>query len=72
MAEPLTEAALAERFRRALELRGCLAPSRRPAAPVAAPTAEAVAQNVLWKLRKFTGVGTKATDDVTMMVVRVE
>ena len=33
-------------------------------------TAEAVAQNVLWAMRKFAGVG-KPTDDVTMIVVRV-
>jgi sigma-B regulation protein RsbU (phosphoserine phosphatase) len=34
-------------------------------------SAEAVAQNVLWEMRKFAGI-TKPTDDVTMMVARVE
>jgi serine phosphatase RsbU (regulator of sigma subunit) len=33
-------------------------------------TAEQVAQNILWEMRKFAGVG-KPTDDVTMIVVRV-
>jgi serine phosphatase RsbU (regulator of sigma subunit) len=33
-------------------------------------TAEAVAQNVLWEVRKFVGMS-RATDDVTMIVVRV-
>ena len=33
-------------------------------------TAEAVAQNILWDMRKFAGVG-KPTDDVTMIVVKV-
>ena len=33
-------------------------------------TAESVAQNVLWKLRKFAGMAQR-TDDITMMVVRV-
>ena len=33
-------------------------------------TAEAVAQNILWELRKFVGIS-KRTDDVTMIVVRV-
>jgi sigma-B regulation protein RsbU (phosphoserine phosphatase) len=33
-------------------------------------TAEVVAQNVLWEMRKFAGM-TKPVDDVTMMVVRV-
>ena len=35
------------------------------------PTAEVVAQNVLWELRKFVGIS-KRTDDVTMIVARVE
>jgi len=30
-----------------------------------------VAQNVLWEMRKFVGL-CKATDDVTMIVVRVK
>jgi sigma-B regulation protein RsbU (phosphoserine phosphatase) len=34
-------------------------------------TAEAVAQNVLWEMRKFVGLS-KPTDDVTMIVVRVK
>ena len=34
-------------------------------------TADIVAQNVLWELRKFVGMS-KPTDDVTMIVVRVE
>ena len=34
-------------------------------------TAEAVAQNILWDLRKFVGL-TKRTDDVTMIVVKVK
>ena len=34
-------------------------------------TAEAVAQHVLWEMRKFVGMS-KATDDVTMIVVRVK
>jgi serine phosphatase RsbU (regulator of sigma subunit) len=34
-------------------------------------TAEAVAQNVLWEMRKFVGLS-KRTDDVTMIVMRVE
>jgi len=34
------------------------------------PTADAVAQNILWELRKFVGMA-QPTDDVTMMVVRV-
>ena len=34
-------------------------------------TAEEVAQNILWEMRKFAGIS-KATDDVTMMVARVE
>jgi serine phosphatase RsbU (regulator of sigma subunit) len=33
-------------------------------------TAEAIAQNILWELRKFVGIS-KRTDDVTMIVVRV-
>jgi serine phosphatase RsbU (regulator of sigma subunit) len=33
-------------------------------------TAETVAQNILWELRKFVGIS-KRTDDVTMIVVRV-
>ena len=33
-------------------------------------TAEAVAQNVLWEMRKFVGMS-KTTDDVTMIVVKV-
>jgi sigma-B regulation protein RsbU (phosphoserine phosphatase) len=33
-------------------------------------TAEVVAQNVLWEMRKFVGMS-KPTDDVTMIVVRV-
>ena len=33
-------------------------------------SAEVVAQNVLWEMRKFVGMS-KATDDVTMIVVRV-
>ena len=33
-------------------------------------TAEAVAQNVLWEMRKFVGMN-KPVDDVTMIVVRV-
>jgi sigma-B regulation protein RsbU (phosphoserine phosphatase) len=33
-------------------------------------TAEAVAQGILWELRKFEGIN-KRTDDVTMIVVRV-
>ena len=35
------------------------------------PTAEAVAQNVLWEMRKFVGMS-EPTDDVTMIVVRVK
>jgi len=35
------------------------------------PTAEAVAQNVLWEMRKFVGMQ-KPVDDVTMIVVRVK
>jgi sigma-B regulation protein RsbU (phosphoserine phosphatase) len=35
------------------------------------PTAEAVAQNVLWEMRKFVGMS-KRTDDVTMIVLRVK
>src|SRR6185437_13032629 len=35
------------------------------------PTAEAVAQNILWHLRRFVGMA-RRTDDVTMIVVRVE
>jgi sigma-B regulation protein RsbU (phosphoserine phosphatase) len=34
------------------------------------PTAEAVAQNILWDMRRFAGIQ-KPTDDVTMIVVRV-
>src|SRR5262249_3714882 len=34
-------------------------------------TADEVAQNILWEMRKFAGI-TKPTDDVTMMVARVE
>jgi sigma-B regulation protein RsbU (phosphoserine phosphatase) len=34
------------------------------------PTAEAVAQNVLWELRKFVGL-VKRPDDITLIVVRV-
>jgi serine phosphatase RsbU (regulator of sigma subunit) len=34
-------------------------------------SAEEVAQNILWEMRKFAGIS-KATDDVTMMVARVE
>jgi sigma-B regulation protein RsbU (phosphoserine phosphatase) len=34
-------------------------------------TAEAVAQNILWELRKFVGMA-RRTDDITMIVVRVE
>jgi sigma-B regulation protein RsbU (phosphoserine phosphatase) len=34
------------------------------------PTAEAVAQHILWDMRRFAGL-TKPTDDVTMIVVRV-
>ena len=34
------------------------------------PTAESVAQNVLWELRKFAGMAERI-DDITMMVVRV-
>ena len=34
-------------------------------------TAEEVAQNVLWEMRKFAGIS-KPTDDVTMMVARVD
>jgi sigma-B regulation protein RsbU (phosphoserine phosphatase) len=34
-------------------------------------TAEVVAQNMLWELRKFAGI-TQPTDDVTMMVARVD
>jgi sigma-B regulation protein RsbU (phosphoserine phosphatase) len=34
-------------------------------------TAEIVAQNILWELRKFVGMS-KRTDDVTMIVARVE
>lgn len=34
------------------------------------PTAEVVAQNMLWDMRKFVGL-TKRADDVTMVVVRV-
>ena len=34
-------------------------------------TAEVVAQNVLWELRKFVGIS-RRTDDVTMIVARVE
>ncbi len=34
-------------------------------------TAEAVAQNMLWQMRKFVGLS-KPTDDVTMIVVRVK
>jgi len=33
-------------------------------------TAEAVAQNILWELRKFVGIS-KRTDDVTMIVVKM-
>jgi sigma-B regulation protein RsbU (phosphoserine phosphatase) len=33
-------------------------------------TAEVIAQNVLWQLRKFVGMA-KRTDDVTMIVARV-
>ena len=33
-------------------------------------SAEAVAQNILWEMRKFVGM-TKRTDDVTMIVARV-
>jgi len=35
------------------------------------PTAEAVAQNILWEMRKFVGMQ-KPVDDVTMIVVRVK
>jgi sigma-B regulation protein RsbU (phosphoserine phosphatase) len=35
------------------------------------PTAEAVAQNILWEMRKFVGLS-KRTDDVTMIVLRVK
>ncbi len=35
------------------------------------PTAEVVAQNILWSLRKFVGMA-KRTDDVTMIIARVE
>ena len=34
-------------------------------------SAEVVAQNMLWDMRKFVGL-TKRTDDVTMIVVKVE
>ena len=34
------------------------------------PTAEIVAQNILWQLRKFVGLA-KRTDDVTLLVARV-
>jgi serine phosphatase RsbU (regulator of sigma subunit) len=33
-------------------------------------TAEVVAHNVLWEMRKFVGI-TRSVDDVTMIVVRV-
>lgn len=35
------------------------------------PTAESISQNILWDLRRFVGL-TKRTDDVTMIVVRIE
>jgi serine phosphatase RsbU (regulator of sigma subunit) len=35
------------------------------------PSAEAISQNILWDLRRFVGL-TKRTDDVTMIVARVE
>ena len=34
-------------------------------------SADAIAQNILWEMRKFVGL-TKRTDDVTMIVVRVQ
>ena len=34
------------------------------------PTAEAVCQNILWRLRRFVGMA-KRTDDVTMIAVRI-
>ena len=34
------------------------------------PTADAVAQNILWHLRRFTGMA-RRTDDVTMIVARI-
>jgi serine phosphatase RsbU (regulator of sigma subunit) len=34
------------------------------------PTADTVAQNILWQLRKFVGMA-KRTDDVTMIVARI-
>jgi sigma-B regulation protein RsbU (phosphoserine phosphatase) len=34
------------------------------------PTAEAVIENILWSMRKFTGIA-KPTDDVTMIVAKV-
>jgi sigma-B regulation protein RsbU (phosphoserine phosphatase) len=35
------------------------------------PTAESIAQNVLWELRKFAGLAPR-TDDITMIVVRIK
>lgn len=35
------------------------------------PTAEIVAQNILWDMRRFVGL-TKRTDDVTMIVARIQ
>lgn len=35
------------------------------------PTADAISQNILWDLRRFVGL-TKRTDDVTMIIIRVE
>jgi serine phosphatase RsbU (regulator of sigma subunit) len=34
------------------------------------PTAEAISDNILWSLRRFTGLA-KPTDDVTMIVAKV-
>jgi serine phosphatase RsbU (regulator of sigma subunit) len=34
------------------------------------PNADAIAQNILWSMRKFAGL-TKRTDDVTMIVAKV-
>jgi serine phosphatase RsbU (regulator of sigma subunit) len=34
------------------------------------PTADAVAQNILWNMRRFVGL-TQTTDDVTMIVAKI-
>jgi sigma-B regulation protein RsbU (phosphoserine phosphatase) len=43
---------------------------KKAAPPSPSPTAEAVSQSILWDLRRFVGL-TKRTDDVTMLVTKI-